>query len=361
VESVELKIGTKIFANWTSLEIRVGLDEIDTIALSAPFEAERKEFRALFRPLSFQDIEVTVGNVALFTGILVDVLPNVTPDSRMVECSGYSRPGVLQDCTPPADSLPLEWKNATFRTIATDLCARFGIDVDFNLTDDSPFSLVGLDPNGSLKEYKSKSAIKEESGDAWSFLAKLAKQRNALLTSSTLGRLKIWRADPDTTPVVQLKGGLPPLLQVRPTFQPQEYFSEITCFSPKTRKKKGSQYTVQNPRLPSVIRPHCFKADDSEDADAPAAAAAKAGRMFGNAASFTIEGIPTWRDPSGALWRPNSLLRLEAPDCMIYEPTDLLIRSVTFRQAAEAETADLEVVFPGSFSGEAPDRFPWDA
>jgi prophage tail gpP-like protein len=357
MENVALYIGEVQFANWQSIEITLGLDVVDTIALSAPFEADRKEFRALFRPLSYPTIQTTLDGTPLFTGTLIDILPDVSAESRTVECSGYSLPGVLDDCTPPASALPLEWRGVGLKAIAEATCAPFGLDVDFRLENDPPFEKVALDPLGQTKESRDKKAIREE-GTPWAFLTTLAQQRNAVLSSTAEGRLLIWQAETGR-PIAKLEGGAPPLVRVRPTFNPQDYFSEVTCFSPKTRKKKGSKHTASNMLLTGVVRPHCFRADDSEDADAPEAAKAKLGRMCANAVGFTIESIPTWRNPQGQLWQPNTTIQLLAPDAMVYELTDMLIRAVTLRQEKDSETADLVVVFPGAFSGEMPSRFPW--
>jgi len=81
--------------------------------------------------------------------------------------------------------------------------------------------------------------------------------------------------------------------------------------------------------------------------------------MFGAAASFNVDGLPSWRDPAGNLWRPNTKIRLKAPRAMVYEYTDLLIRTVTLQQTADSETASLQVVFPEAFSGAVPRAFPW--
>jgi len=359
-ERVEVRISEKAFAHWSSLEINLGLDTIDTIALSAPFEAERREFRELFRPFGFQPIDVTLDGVALFTGTLVEVTPNVTEESSTVDVAGYAIPGVLGDCSPPASALPLEWHGVGLREICELLCAHFGVDVDFGLRDNAPFGKVALDPLSEKRANEwDKKAIHEQTLP-WAFLTKLAQQRNALLTSSTRGKLKVWRAETSGTPVAQLEGGLPPLVKVTPSFSPQDYYSEITGFAPAKRGRKGTKWTENNPRLGSSVRPHCFSCDDSEDADAPMATAAKLSRMFGNSISYMIEGLPTWRTPQGDIWRPNTFIRLKAPNAMVYDWTDLLIRNVRLSQTEEMETADLNVCLPGSFGGEVPKRFPWE-
>jgi hypothetical protein len=44
---------------------------------------------------------------------------------------------------------------------------------------------------------------------------------------------------------------------------------------------------------------------------------------------------------------------------MIYDETELLIRSVKFKQRGDQETSTLELVLPGSFGGALPKKLPW--
>ncbi len=369
-EAITVSVGGRQYGFWTSIEITVGLDTVDTIALSAPFEPERSAFREIFRPFSFQPLEAWFGEVLLFSGTLVNVDPRLEPDSRTVEVSGYSKPGVLADCTMPADSFPLEFKGAGLREIATSICTPFGLEVDYRLEDDAPFDKIALVRAAKVKRRGrggrspwrdhsfDKVAIEHET-KPWDFLTKLAKQRNAVITSGSSGKLLIWRAI-ETEPVAAFEEGKPPLTTVEPEFSPQDYFSEITGYAPTKAGRKGSRFTSRNERLSGVIRPHCFTCDDSEDADVPEAAAAKLGRMFGAAAAFRAHGLPTLRDPTNVFWHPNTTVSLLAPGAMIYRTTNLIVRTVTFRQTAESETADLTLAFPGAFSGECPKEFPWD-
>jgi hypothetical protein len=99
---------------------------------------------------------------------------------------------------------------------------------------------------------------------------------------------------------------------------------------------------------------------DTESADVPKAVRAAVGRMVASVVSYTVEDLPTWRDPQGALWTPNRTVTLLAPEAMVYRETELLIRSVTLKQNPEAETATLGLVLPGTFGGQLPEALPWD-
>lgn len=367
-EPISISVGGQEYGFWHSIEITVGLDTVDTIALSAPFESDRAGFREIFRPFSFQEIKAWIGGVLIFTGTMVDVRPELKPESRMVEMSGYGKPGVLTDCTMPSASFPLEFKGAGLREIAIGICEPFGIEVDYRLDDDAPFDKIALVKAAKVKrrgrarhgrDHSFDKVAIEHDTKPWEFLAKLAKQRNAVLTSSSSGELLIWCAVP-TEPIARFEAGKPPLTRVEVEFDPQNYYSEITGYAPTKAGRKGSNYTARNERLSDVIRPHCFTCDDAEDADAPEATTAKLGRMFGAAAAFKLPELPTFRDPTGALWHPNTTINLLAPDAMIYRATDLIVRNATLKQTGDSQTADLSLAFTGAFTGEAPTEFPWD-
>ena len=98
---------------------------------------------------------------------------------------------------------------------------------------------------------------------------------------------------------------------------------------------------------------------DTQDADVKAAVEAKIGRMFGNVAFYSIT-LSTWRDSKNNLWKPNTTLKLNAPAAMIYTDYEFIIRSVRFEQNSISQTATLNLVMPGTFSGKIPETLPWD-
>jgi prophage tail gpP-like protein len=160
--------------------------------------------------------------------------------------------------------------------------------------------------------------------------------------------------------MLRLEEGKQPCPAITPEFNPQDYFSEVTAWTPATRHKKGAKYTEINPLAPKTFRrSHSFKPDDTDPGDGPTAAKALLARMLGNMVSWTLT-LPGFRDPSGALFAPNTTLTLKAPHAMIFQETELLVRTVTMRQDANASTTSLKLVLPGAFSGELPTRLPWD-
>jgi prophage tail gpP-like protein/phage tail protein X len=331
------------FRFWDKMRLTKSIDQIDTIEIGAPFEAELPNFRQIFKPFSFKSCEITVGGQSFFTGTLVGVNPVIENLQKIVSVSGYSKPGVLHDCTPPASSFPIEFNDQNLQNISGALAASFGVSVVFDANQGSIFERVAIEPGQKIM----------------GFLSKLAKQRNLVITSTSDGALLFWRSIETGTPVARLTQGASPVLSVSPFFSPQEFYSHITGIEPSIVGLAGSQYTVKNPKLESPLRPFTFMAPDTLDSDLKEVVQAKVSRMYGNMASYLVR-VASWRDPLGELWQPNTLVTLQAPDAMVYNAYTFLIRSVEFEKESNLETANLNLVIPESFNGQIPEALPWD-
>ncbi len=340
---VAILIDGKRFRFWDRVRVVRALDVFDIVEFGAPWEVDVPGMKEAFRPFQYADVKVTVGGVALFTGTGVSVVPVLDNAQRVITVGGYSLPGVLADCTAPASSFPLEFNSQGLREIAETLAKPFGIAVDFRGDQGDTFDRVKLEPGQKI----------------FDFLANLAKQRNLIIASTSEGKLLFWGGIESGAPVARLLQGFSPLLSVTPFFSPQAYYSSVTGIEPVILGLGGSQFTVTNPRLLGVIRPITFEAEDTIEGNLNAAVEAKAGRMFGNMASYTVV-VDTWRDAFGELWEPNTIISVEASGAMIYNEYKFVIRTVEFNRTSRQETASLNLVIPGSFNGKQPDSLPWD-
>lgn len=343
-ERVSLEIEGKRFEHWSELELTLSLDTFATCVFRAPFEPERRDFRDLFRPFSFRPITIRVDNDVLFTGTMVGVEPEQDAHSSAVSVTGYSLPGVLNDCNAPGDTVPHAWEQTTLRTIAEQLASPFGIGVKFEADVGKPFIKAKLSETESIL----------------TFLSELAQQRNCVWSSTADGRLLCWKSVSTGSPVgTFVVDGEQPVTSITATFNPQGCYSQITGFGKSKRRGVGNKHTEKNPWL-TRLRPHSYRVPDADPGDVPQATRAALGRMFADMARWSLDSLPGWRDPNGKLWEPNTTLMLTAPKAMIYRRSELLIRSVTLRQDATSETASFELVLPGSFSGETPSFQPWE-
>lgn len=341
-DEVALLIGGKRFRFWTAIRLTRALDSMDTLDISAPFEPQLADFRTTFRPFSYKSIEITVGGELLFKGTMVSITPSLG-ESKTIQVSAYSTPGVLNDCTAPASAYPIEYNNQSLKAITNAVLKPFGLSAIFESTSADKFERVAINPGQKLLE----------------FLADLAKQKNLVISSTERGELFFRKSIEKGTPVAKLRQGESPVISITPTFSPQEYYSHITGIEPVTVGSSGGAYTIKNTKLTTVLRPFTFQAKDSEGGTLKEAVQAKVGRMFGNMVSYKV-ALNTWRDPAGKLWKPNTLVNLQSDSAMIYKPYNFVLRSVEFSRDENSQTATLDLVIPGSFSGKIPEVLPWD-
>ena len=330
------------FRFWAGVRVTRSLDNMSTIELVAPSESSRDDFRKTFTPFAFKTLAVILGGEPLFTGVIVGIDPMVDPSQKTISISGYSQAAVLNDCTAPGSAYPLEFNGQGLQEIASTLASPFGLAVEFTADAGPIFDRVAIDPTANILP----------------FLADLAKQRNLVIADTPRGGLLFQQSVSAGNPVVTLQQGVSPLLSVEPTFNPQEYFSHITGIEPVGVGGDGAQYTVKNPLLSGVLRPMTFTVQDSEGGDLQTAVEAKMGRMFANMVSYSVR-LTTWLDSAGAVWTPNTTVRLLAPDALIYNYYEFIIRSVQLEHDGDIRVATLDIVLPGAFAGEIPEVLPW--
>lgn len=345
VENVAMKIGGRSWRSWWDLEIKRGLDSVSTFSFTAPFEPEVQAFRDTFKPFSFTQVEIETNGEKLCTSTMLGVEPSYGPDARTVAVSGYGLPGVLGDCCMPASALPIGFRGNSLQQIAQKVCDVFelALVVRGAGSESAPFDQVKI----------------EATENPFAFLAKLGQQRTMLLSDTPDGELLLWAPPTGGSPVATFRQWQQPAVKIEALFKPQEWFSEITGMKNANGGRGGALYTEPNPGVTTaLLRPHSFAVDDADKGDVASATLAKLGRMIGNALTVSVE-VPSWRDESGILWTPNAIVTVDAPACMIYNPTDFVIREVTLKQSADSTTASLELALPGAFSGQIPSVMPW--
>lgn len=343
-DEVALVIGGQRFRYWSEFTFTTAIDEIPTVAFSAPFTPDEAAFRQQFRPFSYAPVSVQVGSDRLFTGTLMNVAPNVSDTSKSVDVNAYSAPGVLADCNASAADYPLEFDFLDLKQIAEILVEPFGLSIRFDGDPGVVFEQVEIGPGTTV----------------WAFLVSLAEQRDYVIGATDDGRLWFRQSLPRQAPVARLQGGIQPLSDLTPQFNPQRYFSHVTGIEQLVIGVDNfGQFTVQNPRLSGAFRPSVFTVPDSFDIDIETATRSKAARFFAEAATWTAR-VGTWRTPNGQLWRPGDLITIAAPDAMIYTDYNLLVRRVELIAAGNTREAVLTLTIPEAFSGELPERLPWD-
>lgn len=355
---VTLAIDGEVFYNWERLRVTRSFDSIDTFSFSAPFEPDDPKFRETFKPFSFKEVVVFVGEDRLFTGTMVDVVPVSEAGRTTTSVSGYSKPGVLGDCTPPAPNTGFQYEFNDLNVV--EIAHALGI----------PFGVKALGRHGAPGAVFAREAI-EPQERVLTFLAALAKQQELVISSDEDGDLIFQKekATPGTIPeggetlgtlAATFSQNEGPINSVIPVFNAQQFYSHVTAFQPVVLGLGGETYPVKNPRLSHTLRPYNFIAPDTQGADVLKAANGTMGRMYANAVAYTLE-VRTWRNAEGKLWKAGEFISIQWPEAMIFEPFTFFIRRVNFRKDPDREVATLTIILPGGYAGKIPEVLPWDS
>jgi prophage tail gpP-like protein len=341
-DETQVRIEGQRFRYWTSIRWTSHIDQFGSVQFFAPYEPEQKSFRDTFVPLDEKSIEIHVGGELVQRSFMMVVPGASDVQTNIFAVPGISQVGITSRCTMPIESYPMEFKNQNLEQIARKMLEPWGFGVIFEDDPGPAFEKVRAEPTRNV----------------WPFLAKLARQRGLIISDTPQSNMKFWKSVDLGVPVAILTEGQSPLINVMPSIRPESFYSDITGIKRVRRGSRGSSHTVRNPHL-DAIRPHNFVTPDAKGADAKTAAEAKTGRMFGSVVEYRVR-LATWRDPLGALWQPNTLIRLQAPGSMIYQPYTFLIRAVEFSRDANTSTATLRLVPPGAYSGKIPKVMPWE-
>jgi prophage tail gpP-like protein len=267
----------------------------------------------------------------------------LNPQSATITVKGYSLPGVLNDCNIPYKPEQLEFLNVSLFDIAKALAKPFGLSVNLSANVGAKFSNVKIKPTQKV----------------YDFLSDLAKTRNLILSNNKKGELVFLQSGEPGIPVADLVVGNGIVTDITSNFNEQDYYSHITGIAVVDTNVDGNEYTEKNPFLLNRVRPITFTAKDTDTVNIKTAVNAKTGRMFANMLTYSVS-VSSWIDKNRNLWDPNTTISLFAPQVMIYNKYDFIVRSVEFIKTATSESAIIELIPPGGFSGKIPERLPWD-
>jgi len=91
------------------------------------FNPENPEHKQIFKPYSYSTVEVFHNGELLMTGTFLNNSFLSASKKSLIPISGYSVPGILEDCEIPVSSYPLQSINLNLKQIAEKLIKPFGI------------------------------------------------------------------------------------------------------------------------------------------------------------------------------------------------------------------------------------------
>lgn len=301
-----------------------------------------KELISKVKPYGYKPCECYLGGELVMSGRLYAVGASIGQGGVTLDLEGWGYTADLVDSTVRP---PYEAKGVTLKQRAESLLEGFAIELDFQLDEDDPFDKVTIPPTDT----------------AFNHLLELARQRKALVTSDSQGRLVITRANTDGGSVYSIEEGKRPLSQATIRFDGRARFNTYTAISQAPRKKgkniSAPTATAKDDIVPAA-RMYRFQADDAKGEKLQEAADWERSRRLADGLTVSLP-VDGWQVPGTKdLWAPNTIVTLKSPSLFIPDGYDFLIQSVEYSFSPKGAVANLELVPPEVFTGE-PVKEPW--
>jgi prophage tail gpP-like protein len=265
----------------------------------------------------------------MVTGLMYDSGSDVTKAGSVKRLQGYSRTVDLVDSTMRP---PYEKNNVTLLQRCRDLARPFGIDVSADVNTGGPFDRVTAGETEKIHTH----------------LAGLAFQRGLLLPGTPEGNILITEAKTDGVPVATLEEGQQGSEIFSLTVEGRKLFNVIRAIG---RTPFGNNEGIAQDKNIPRSRFKTIRADDTMAGDIDAAARWARSKQYVEALTipFPVEGF---RDPSGNLWRENTLVTLVSPSLHLPDGFDMLIRRVEYIEDQDGERSVLHIIPPQAYTKE---------
>lgn len=287
---------------------------------------------------------VTHNGETLLTGFILSQKFPSSSVRQMVSISGYSLPGVLEDCEIPTKIYPLQSDGLSLRQIAQKLIQPFNLKLKVDST------------VASLVDASFITSTASESQNIKSYISELASQKNVVISHDENGNLLFTKAKTNQKPILDFniaKGSIPGTT-MELNYNGQQMHSHITV--QKQADADGGnagEYTIRNPFvIGTVYRPKTISQSSGDDNDTEKAAkTALASELKNIKLTITTD---RWVVDNKIL-KPNNIITVTNPEIYLFKKSNWFIESIDYKGDQNINTAVLNCVLPCVYDGSTPD------
>ena len=332
LHQVQLKIDGAVFGGWKRVAIDRGLDNLSSafsLAITErwPDQPERWIIK------TGQACVVAIGGETVLTGWIDAGSFAIDPESHPIEISGRDKTCDLVDCS--ADHKPGSWTKRSLEQIAAELAAPFGVNVTAKTSTGAPFAKFALQQGETVFEA----------------IDRMAKLRGVLLVSNESGGLELRRPGAVTAGYT-LELGVN-IKAIRFSDNARDRFSRYLLKG----QAAGDEVSGTDAARPTATatdpgvarhRPLMIMNDVQSTSASLAERARWEATVRAAKGQDVVVTVSGWRDPSGALYRPDVLVPVKAATIGV-EGT-LLVSAVRLVLDDRGQVAELTLVPKEAFS-----------
>lgn len=340
MSELSLKISGQNFKYWNDFSLNLAYNSLGS-TFSFTGLAITGDQRNLFKPLSYHAAQVYFENQLLLTGTILNTGTISGPSKSLVNLSGYSKPGVLEDCNIPLSLYPLQFDNMSVKEIAEKLAKPFGISVIVSplvTAADEKLDSIAAEPEQTIKD----------------LLSKLCKTKAIILSHNEAGNIILSKINNNARSVATYIEGMPSTT-IKLNVNGQGIHSELTGQKQVSiGTDSAGEETISNP-LVRVFRPLVKKQESGKNDDTDNSIKMVRGAEL-RAIQLTIE-TDRWVWSDGAISRPirpNNIIEVISPENYITRKTRFFVESVEYVGSHEGIKATIKAVLPECYTGETP-------
>ncbi|MBB6236482.1 prophage tail gpP-like protein [Pedobacter sp. AK013] len=343
---MKIKVNGNYYLYFNDFAMSSSLDSVaSTFSFTARFDPADEKTKPFFKPLSYFPVEFfTDRDELVFSGTMVTHSFASASVRSLVQISGYSKGGVLEDCTIDAKMYPLESINRTIKDIAERLLSPFGLKL--NIYDNvkkecnTPFLKSVAKTDGKISEY----------------LAKMCAQKNVIVSHNSAGEVVLFRPDAKASPKAffNKENTLGMKLDVNGQSvhstltslrQPAKQDSTGLFDDEETSQISGSDRIVN--KLVGAYRPFVQVLTSGNQTDTDSGVKnAFAAELKNIKVSFSIR---YWADI-----RVGDIVEIENDEIYIGSRSRMMVADTSIMENSEEKSMDVTLVLPETFTGDSP-------
>lgn len=359
---MQIKVNGNYYKYFNSVVISTTLDTIASVfSFMAYFDPTNTEHKILFKPLSYYKIEFfhDDGNLIMTGTITHHSFKSSAEPNNLVQVSGYSLPGVLDDCQIPYNLYPLESDNRTLQQIISRLIAPFH------------FALITYTDVAKVSAQLIAKTVAKVDETIKDYICKVANQKNVVISHDIHGNLVLFQ--PDLTAAPKLTLTAQNTLDMALDIDGTKLHSHITCLRQPSRGNGANDFdsdgyeppdanpdaigqgkvfkissinTVTN-RLIGTYRPKVNRLTKLSFYDTTRAALnMRAAELKNIKVLFSLD---RWEKIS-----VGDIIQVLNPDIFINNTAKMVLESTVIQQSAERKTMTGVLVLAETFNGDEP-------
>lgn len=325
------RLGVENVEFFNNFNISLKHDSVaSTFGFRLYFDPKNKKHAETICLSHFHEAILQHNNQTLITGYILGNKLKRNAVKNLVEITGYSKPGILEDSTMPHDLYPLEKDGLTLQQIAQEIASYFKLKVivDSSVTTamNTAIEKTTASPTQTIKDY----------------LTELATQRHIIISHDNNGNLLFTREKTKRAPIAFFEDGIPSV-NIELDFAGQGIHSPITVV--KQADSDGGnagEYSINNPYCPIINRPKTVTQTSGTDLTTQEFARQVLANEIKSCVRLKID-IDRW-DINSDLILPRNVISVKSKENFLYKETNWFIEQVDYAGDEKQMTAALHCV-----------------